>query len=334
MGANIWPVDAVTGAPSYTGRMLRQTTMGVTGMFQTTRPLGGKSGIRPGTPSSIAAVTSTAWTVQPFGGVIDGEASTVAGPYGYAFDTAQTGTIAAAGSAARVDRLDVQVSDPAEGDGTSTPSIQVVYTQGAATGNTAPAAPPRSHRLCLIAVPASDGGNPTVTWLPDWSSASVWVANTVAELNGYTNIPAGQQAQVVGDVATANGPYIWSGSAWLFNGVSPVVNVTTFGTGVTATSGGAQYVPRVMRTGNRVDLVGSITCGASVNNLNLLTVPAAFQPNSTGSRFVGALVGSVGVAAQMTLTAGVLGIPNGYVTGAGIVTSGSILPLQCFWIMD
>jgi len=28
MGANLWPADAVTGAPSYTGRVLRQTLGG------------------------------------------------------------------------------------------------------------------------------------------------------------------------------------------------------------------------------------------------------------------------------------------------------------------
>lgn len=332
MGANIWPVDAVTGAPSYTGRMLRQTAVSaLTGMGSTARPLGGKSGIRPGTPSSITAVTSTAWTVQPFAGVIDGEANAAAGAYGYAFDTAQTGTIAAAGSAARVDRLDVQVSDPSEGDGTSTPSIQIVYTQGAATGGATPAAPARSHRLCLIAVPASGGGNPTVTWLPDWSSASLLVANTVAELNGYTNIPPGQQAQVVGDVATANGPYIWSGSVWLFNGVGPVVNVTTFSTGWNPTPGSSKYIPRVIQQGNTVYLVGSVTSATGYSLSSILTIPAAFQPPTTAIRFVGAGVTSSGQPMEYALNGGVLQIPPGY---GGTTAVGTAFPLNLFWTMD
>jgi hypothetical protein len=218
MGANIWPVNAVSGAPSYTGRMLRQTTVApFTAMGSAARPLGAKSGIRPGTPSSIVAVTSTTWTVQPFAGVLDGEAAAIAGPYGYSFDTAQTGSVTAAGSSARKDRLDVQVSDPAESDGSSVPAIKIVYTQGAATGGAVPAAPARSHALCVINVPASGGGSPTVTWAPEWSGdPGEWTFNTRNEADAYAdnigrgNVPIGQLASVIADSDPKNNlVWVW-----------------------------------------------------------------------------------------------------------------------------
>jgi hypothetical protein len=161
--------------------------------------------------------------VQPFAGIIDGESSAIAGPYGYAFDTAQTGTVTAAGSAARKDRLDVQVSDPAESDGSSVPAIKIIYTQGAATGGAVPSAPARSHALCVFNVPATGGGSPTISWAPDWSGdPGEWTFNTYAELTAYTtlitaaNVPAGQRATVIADTTTANnGEYVWSGSIWI-----------------------------------------------------------------------------------------------------------------------
>lgn len=165
MAARVWPVDAVTGSPSYTGRALRQTSVSpFVAMGSTGRPLGGISGVRPGTPSTIVSTTSTTWTVTPFAGVIDGEAAAIAGVYAYSFDTNQTGSVTAAAGSARIDRLDVQVSDPAESDGSSNPGVAIVYTAGTPGSGVAASAPARSHPLALINVPASGGGSPTVTW--------------------------------------------------------------------------------------------------------------------------------------------------------------------------
>lgn len=215
MTARVWPVDAVSGAPSYTGRALRQTTVApFVAMGTSARPLGAKSGVRIGTPSSTVAATSTTWTVTPFAGVIDGESAAIAGPYAYAFDANVTGSVTAAGASARVDRLDVQISDPAESDGSSTPSIAIVYTAG--TPGLA-AAPARSHALAQINVPATGGGSPTVSWAPAWcGDPGEWTFNTVAERDAYVtaigsaNVPPLQQAFIIG---TGVG-YVWSGSAW------------------------------------------------------------------------------------------------------------------------
>lgn len=216
MSARLWPADAVTGAPSYTGRALRQTTVApYVAMGSSARPLGAKSGIRLGTPSSIVSATSTTWTVQPFAGVIDGESAAIAGPYAYSFDTNQTGAVTAAAGSARIDRLDVQVSDPAESDGSSVPSIAIIYTAGTAGAGVPAAAPARTHKLCLINVPASGGGSPTVSWAPDWSGdPGEWTFNTLSEATAYAtaigtaNVPVQQQAAIIADTPN-NGNWWW-----------------------------------------------------------------------------------------------------------------------------
>lgn len=227
MGAQAWPFNqtGTSGAPAYPARQLRQ--LGVSpfiAMGSAARPLGAKSGIRVGTPASIATITGSGpygWQLAPFPGVIDAESNAAAGPYTYSFDSNQTGSIATAGAAARQDRLDVQLSDSDEGDGSGTKSVQIIYTQGAATGGALPAAPARSHRVATINVPTS--GAPTISWAPDWSdNLGEWTFNTSAELTAYTtaitaaNVPANQRATVISDTtATNNGDYAWSGSLWL-----------------------------------------------------------------------------------------------------------------------
>ena len=215
MAARIWPVDAVSSAPMATGRYLRQTTVSpFVAQSTSVRPLGGLSGVRPGTPTSIVTATSTLWTVTPFLGLIDGEALAIAGTYEYAFDTNQTGSVVAAGGSARTDRLDVQVSDPAESDGSAVPSIQIIYTQGTPA---LAAAPPRSHPLAQINVPASSGGSPTVTWSATYYAAPGGYVpfNTYGGLQLWTTAMLGQHATVINDVPANNGDYIFTGSTWV-----------------------------------------------------------------------------------------------------------------------
>lgn len=327
MGANLWPVDVVSGAPTYNGRALRSAAVGpLTGMGSTLTPLGARSGIRPGTPLSVVTVTTTTWSVSPFAGLIAAEASAVSGVYGYSFDTTQTGSIAAAGSAARVDRLDVQVSDPAEGDGSTTPSIQVVYTEGAATGGATPAAPARSHRLCLISVPASGAGSPSVTWAPDWSTAAgaPWIFNTHAELTAVTNVPVGQYANVLADpVAAYNTMWSWSGVAWTL----PDMTAALTNVGTNWVAGTGQLIPTATMIGGRVFLDGAVSANGAVSASSIIGVPATFNPPSAGARFLGAAVTSQGGAYNLQMLNGIISIPAGYGVGASI-TSGCVLPLS------
>jgi hypothetical protein len=216
MAGTIWPVDAVTGAPSYTGRMLRETLSVLAAGATAARPFGGVSGVRPGTSTTIATATSTTWTVTPFAGLIDGEASNLAGVYAYAFPANQTGSVTAAGGSARVDRLDVQVSDPAEGDGTSVPTITIVYTVGTGGTGVPNAAPARSHPLVYINVPASGGGSPTVSWVaPYVAAAGGTVASATKALLPTAGSYPNQRSTVFADPTVGNnGDYLWSGTAW------------------------------------------------------------------------------------------------------------------------
>lgn len=167
MTARIFPADAVTGAPSYTGRYLRQTHAALCGDAPVGRPLGAQSGVRAGTPATTVSATSTTWTVTPHAGVLDLEAASIAGPYLYAFDANVTGSMTAANATnPRIDLISVQLSDPAESDGTSAPGVGIVYTTGtAAPSPVPPATPTRSLALAQINVPVSGGGSPSTSWI-------------------------------------------------------------------------------------------------------------------------------------------------------------------------
>ena len=177
----MWPVDEVSGAPSYTGRVLRQLT-GLQWARNPGRPLGAASGIVVGTPTNLATCpTGTTYQVLPFGGVIDGETSAVAGPYAFSFDSNQTGSLNA--SHATLDRIDllyVKVSDPAEGDGSTNPIIELKYLAGTAAATpTQPATPARSIPAWAILVPHA-GGTPVVSFVGAWAVAAggIYPANS------------------------------------------------------------------------------------------------------------------------------------------------------------
>lgn len=170
---HIFPVDAVGGAPRYVGRDWRLFLSGfVTGNTQA-RPFGAISGIWPGSRVNVTATSST-WSVPAHGGVLDLETSTLAGPYLYKFETAQTGPMTPAhASLWRVDSLFVTMQDPAESDGTpaGTPADAfmryVTGVPGAQGGNRGaaggpPGVPDRSVEHTQITVPPAGQGNPTV----------------------------------------------------------------------------------------------------------------------------------------------------------------------------
>ena len=169
-----WPIDAVpdeTGSPEYAARQGRQASLApLIAGATAARPLGARSGVRPGTPASTVAVTSTTWTVHQLAGVADVQSASEAGPYGFAFDADQTGTVNPAHMTyTRWDALYVVIDDPAE-DESGTPSCRIEYRAGTAALSPAlPSTPPaRSVRLCRIVVPQSGGGSPSVVWDPPY----------------------------------------------------------------------------------------------------------------------------------------------------------------------
>jgi len=213
MTNRIWPADAVGGAPVYSGRALRQTQAPFLAGAVPGRPLGARSGVRPGTSTTTVVASATAWTCQPHAGVLDVQAAAEAGPYTYAVDASVSGALTAANASnPRTDIIYVQLSDAAE-DGASpgaAPGVTVGYRAGtpAAVPST-PAAPARSMVLARINVPRSGGGNPTVTWVAPYAVAA-----------GGT-LPVASAAELTADLARALG--LGARAAALDTGTSHVV---------------------------------------------------------------------------------------------------------------
>lgn len=129
------------------------------------RPLGGRSGFRVDTPSTILSVTSTTWTLQPCSAELDPGASTHQGMYGWASDQNVTGAITAADATyPRIDIVYIQVNDSSAGDGSGATSAPILYLAGTpAASPSAPGLPPRSFLVGTINVPQAGGGAPTAT---------------------------------------------------------------------------------------------------------------------------------------------------------------------------
>ncbi|MBC7594534.1 MAG: hypothetical protein H7288_11450 [Kineosporiaceae bacterium] len=168
----IYPVDAAAGAPSYGGRMLRQVNAVAFAGASSTRPLGGRSGVRPGTSTTTVSATSTTWTCAAFSGVADVEAAAESGLVTFSCDAVQTGSItAASASIARQDLIYVQIDIPVE-DGSTVPVATVKYIAGT-VASTDPALPvSRAFAIARINVPVSGGGSPTVTWIAPYAVAA------------------------------------------------------------------------------------------------------------------------------------------------------------------
>jgi len=241
---NLFPADAVAGAPSYSGRMLRQAQGAFLAGATSARPLGARSGVRPGTPSTTVTATSAEWTCQPFGGVADVMTAGESGPYSFAFGAVDTGAVTAAhATLPRVDIVYVAVEDPAEGIGT-VPLVERRYLAGTAAASPVAPSIPVGERGFVIAefnVPISGGGTPTVTWVAPYTAGAGGVVpfNTQAQLlawNPGTSSVRQVRASVFADPASwKNGDYIWTGSAWI------AANAEGYALGSALPSGGTSW---------------------------------------------------------------------------------------------
>lgn len=213
MTINAWPLDAVDGEPEYAGRELRQTSVSpfVT-LGDVDRPLGALSGVRRGTPADTVTATSSEWTLHPHVGILDVEAAGEAGAYAYAVSASESGDIDSPDSSyARIDLVGVQLSDPAEQDGTTVPGVEAVYVAGdPAATPTAPDAPERFVTLAQLNVPKFDGGDPSVTWVAWEVAPGTPAAQTKDQLDSWTTAADGQRAIVLAD----NSEYVSSDGAW------------------------------------------------------------------------------------------------------------------------
>ena len=249
MAGVVWPVDAQSGAPNYTGRWLRQTHSAYMMGATATDPFGVLPGVRPGTASVVTA-SSTTWTVKPHAGMLDYETSTLASGYAYSFDANVTGSVQAAPSVgqSRIDILSVQLNDPTESDGSASPVPTIVYTPGTqGTPGTQPATPARNMLLAVINVPSS--GSPTVSLvapvavaaggiLPALSAKdlAVRVFNPYAGQFGYDQT----KQTLLGHNGSSFDRYAPSGAAGVFQApavASGGVTISTGTAGVQAISG-------------------------------------------------------------------------------------------------
>ncbi|MGB2557724.1 hypothetical protein [Cellulosimicrobium cellulans] len=121
-----------------------------------------------------------------------------------------------------------------------------------------------------------------------------------------------------------------NGTDWTPLAAQQSALVTTFGTGWTPTAG-TEHQPRVTRLGNRVFITGAVTRSTGSTG-DILTVPAAFQPPSTGTRFIGAVFASNATAGMLALSNGRVSVPTGYGTLTGVGTFA--LPVVGNWTMD
>jgi hypothetical protein len=214
MAITVYPADAVAGAPQYSGQAVRKTLGVLVGGASAARPLGGRSGIRPGT-GAVGSATTTTWTIAPHAGALDLELSASAGTYYYAIDAPVTGPMTTPhATLPRKDILYVTLNDPAESDGSATPRVVPDYLAGAAAANpSAPAPPARSLVISTLTVPPSGSGAPTAVNGQYTNAAGAdTLVNSVAELNALS-VHEGRRAFCLYDGAQA----LYSGGRWLFN---------------------------------------------------------------------------------------------------------------------
>lgn len=156
-----------TNGPKYTAQQFRQGQAATHG-GGSGRQLGGRSGFRLGTPSTVLSATSTTWTLNACAAMIDPGASTHQGMYGWASDANVTGAVTAADATnPRKDIVYIQVNDSSAGDGSGALTADVLYLAGTpAVDPAAPALPARSFLVGTISVPVSGGGDPSVVLNP------------------------------------------------------------------------------------------------------------------------------------------------------------------------
>jgi hypothetical protein len=253
--------------------MLRQTSVApfVVGATDA-RPLGARSGLRPGITGASAAVNSTSWYVGPIAGIIDAEAANEAGPYAFAIDAASGGAVNAADSTnPRLDGLYVQMSDPAEGDGSSVPSVKVLYAAGtAAASPTLPTTPARSFLIVQLNIPKSGGGTPSYTWVAPYLAAAGGALGfaTEAALNANTNVPFGTEATVY---STGARYVMGQSSTWARRGLN------SLSTGLSNTGGG------VVSAGATSNAIGSYTVTMPVRGTVHIHGQAYVYANTTNA---------------------------------------------------
>lgn len=231
------------------------------------RPLGGRSGFRVDTPSTVLTATATTWTLAPVTAMIDPGASTHQGMYGWASDANISGGVNAAD--ATYDRKDIvyiQVNDSSAGDGSGAKEAPVLYLAGTPNASpVAPALPVRSFLVGTITVPKVGGGSPSVALNPARFVAAGARLPVASAADRPTNPHLGQE---IVRLDRNNHVQAWGGTAWRWVSRPEryYANVTDFnqtGGSVAKLIGTVTAAPtRSYATQARVNGRLSVICGA------------------------------------------------------------------------
>lgn len=231
MAGEAWPIDASSGAPSYTAAESRQidSTLLLNG---TADSFGARGGRRPGAGMVVTA-SALAWSVTAGAFIAYPRFSATQGPYRVTFAATEAGAYTAPHATwSRRDILSVVIDDAGAGDGSGARQARIVYTAGtAAASPVSPAVPARGTLLATLVVPPA--GSPTVLMGPLAVAAggTLPVADAAerATLTGYAGL-------TVYEVATKR-YYIHNGTTWDLLGVSGG-QITVANTSVVTTTAG------------------------------------------------------------------------------------------------
>lgn len=244
------PIDAVAGSPQFPAAQHRVAQAALMAA-SSGRPLGARSGVRPGAEPVATLPTSTTYAVSPFTAIVDPLTSLAVGPYLVAFLASQTGSVAAADQTlTRIDDLSVQVpDDPTAG----TRDAVLVYTAGTPGGTRPSPAGGRFLSIASITVPKVGAGSPTVTHDKLYTVASGGVRPVASGVRPSTPYVG----QYLDDAAL--GLIRWNGSAWIR--YAPAVSApfaTTQGGGSTSDAAGSvTLIPGTLIDSNYYTLTGS-----------------------------------------------------------------------------
>jgi hypothetical protein len=252
--------------------------------------------------------------------------------YNYAFNANQTGSVTAAAGSARIDRLDVQVFDPAEGDlpNTTPPNVSIIYTAGTPGSGVAAAAPARSHALAYINVPASGGGSPTVTYNAPYTVAAGGILPTPGSA-GYPASPS--LGQYIDDATT--GLTRFNGTGWFPAGVVPASFASRTRTGGTVSLNSTTWSDMAASfwdAGTNDIILGALTgdvievCFSGITDLQAIELYLNVTCVTSGTGFGPTGVGDRGIPAWMSASGAVTPIGGSFFRKvvAGDITSGSL----------
>ena len=263
-------VDTIFPTPqTYTSRQGRQTIAPLVAGATAARPLGGLTGVRPGTPASTVTATTALVTVQPFAGVADVQTLGIAGPYTFAFDTVTTFPLTAqSATVPRSDIVFVTINDNQEDGSGALNSSSAVRGYLAGTTVVIPAAPARSLIIAVINVPIT-GSSPTITWTPQYCVA----AGGVLPVSGSVQYPASPSVgQYVDDPAKAL--LRWNGAGWVPPITLPTCHLTTTVAGATSGTVGAFTAVPYNVTGFDATAMHS---NVTLNTRITVTVPGVYR---------------------------------------------------------